>query len=1663
MSRRADSRQGGARAVARAVLICLFALTGLAATQTWAAEITYISVVGTWHDPVDTVPGSQPGDPVIANGDPTSTITWGTTAGQQSGYDFTATLPPPFTLPGPIPFFSLGNFQHRNFSVDEPWLTSVELDVVLELAVDGVPTGPLAFTFTFNHEETPNTPPPGESCPYPTPPGEGCTDRVTIVASADPTTFNVGGVDYTLQMSFLDNGSPVDEFITREGGTVNSSGLVGEFTLPPGLRVTKSGPTSMRLAEWGTFLLDVQNDGDSDAYDVTLLDRLPDSPTGGMCDTTPEVLSARVFAADGVTPVPGKGPLVQGSDYSLVYDGTTCELRFVTLSAASVIAIDERLVIAYRTQLDTDSEDGTVLTNVAGATAWFSDAASNPGRIAYLRNVTDGTVGIDDHEDAHAVAVDLPVLRFEKTVMNVTTGEDPATVATPGDVLRYRLYVENLSDVAVSGFRIVDELDDLNDPPVFAAGTLNVTTVPPGADTSNTNPAGGAAGTGLLDIGNLDIGGVGETVLIEFEARLAPSIANGRFVYNQSGFYTGGLQIAVSDDPNVNGQADPVIVGDEDPTQVLIESAPYFDVDKISTYLDGDPNVLLAGERLRYTITVRNTGTDSVTDASLRDALPAYTTYVAGSTTLNGNAIPDLAGGGFPLADGVQLQAPVDPTPGVLGVSTTPTADSAATLTFVVLVDPDVADATVISNQAFVSALTSSIVDQPSDDPRTAAVDDPTQDVVGNFPYIFPVKTAELLLDYDSPNIVDPGDVLRYTILVQNNGSVPATMARLADVVPTDTTYLADTLTLNGEPVGQPDGGVFPLEAGIWISSSDLTPPLPGPGEGVLSAREAATIRFDVQVNADVPRGTRITNQATVSTDERGDQLTDGDGNPATGPEPTVVVVGQAQQLTITKQVAVVGDGPALAGSTLEYLVTVRNTSAVPAFDVYVTDNLDEPTAGQLIYVPDSATLNGGAAGVSFADPVITANYSAEYGPLLPGRAFVLRFRAQIYDTAPIGTTVINEAYVTWNTDQTARAEVSIDVGGMVGSGILNGLVWHDADFDDVPDADEAPLEGWSVELRRNDELIVTATTDALGAYQIAGLEPNYLTEDRYDLTFRAPGAGSTTAALGMADSDFTNNLQRIYDIEVLSGSNLQNLNLPIDPNGVVYDALSRLPLAGATLRLVSSGSLTPLAADCFDDPSQQGQVTLGSGYYKFDLNFSDPSCPSGGSFILQVEGGPNYEPRVSELVPPTTDVTDAPFNVPFCPGTVFDAVPLTGVHCEVQASEFAPPLGAAAQTPATAYHLNLLLDSARIPGTSQIFNNHIPLDPVLNGLVTISKTTPMVNVTRGQMVPYRIMVRSSWPIDMPDVDVVDRYPTGFKYIEGSARLDGMPLEPVVADGELRWQGLTLSAEGEHTIELLLTPGAGIVEGEYTNRAHAALGLTGEPLSMQATATVRIIPDPTFDCTDVTGKVFDDKNRNGLQDDGEPGIPGTRLVTPTGLAALTDQHGRFHITCAITPREGRGSNFMLKLDDRTLPSGFRSSSKPFQIQRATRGKALHFSFGASIYRVVGLDVADAVFVPDGTELRPQWQPRLELLMTELEKAPAVLRLSYLADLEDPGLVERRVKMLTRLISDDWRRRDTDYRLAVEHEVFWRMGKPPQKDGRLAVDAQPRGSDGEERP
>ena len=551
-----------------------------------------------------------------------------------------------------------------------------------------------------------------------------------------------------------------------------------------------------------------------------------------------------------------------------------------------------------------------------------------------------------------------------------------------------------------------------------------------------------------------------------------------------------------------------------------------------------------------------------------------------------------------------------------------------------------------------------------------------------------------------------------------------ATDVVLVDDVPANTTYVANSVTLNGLPVWQPDGGISPLASGVAINSA-------GSVSGTIAAHSNAVVTFRVQVIAGVPTGTVISNQGYVSGNQLPTVPTDADGNAANGYQPTTIVVGSAQQVMITKEVFVVSGGAALPGGELEYTVSVTNTGTTSATNLVITDNLTS-LAGKATYVAGSATFNGTTTGVSYAASTLTANYATTYGDLLPGATATLRFRVLIANGLATGTRLTNTAQMAWNTPTlTATASVSIDIGGVSGSAMLNGQVWHDANLNKLYDAGDTNLAGWTVGLYRNNLLITSVTTDANGLYSFSGLEPTLTTVGRYELRFTAPGAGSNTASLGQGDSPFTNGPQRISDIIASSGANLQNLNLPITPNGAVYNSVQRTAVAGATLAMLNGATNTPLPSGCFDSPAQQNQITAADGFYKFDLNFSDASCPAGGTYLIKVTSpSSGYSAAPSQIIPPND--SSVPFSVPACPGSAVDAIPTTAEYCEVTASVSVPPSSISARTNGTTYHLYLTLSNGRVPGQSQVFNNHIPIDPVLDGAVAITKTSSLIERDQG-------------------------------------------------------------------------------------------------------------------------------------------------------------------------------------------------------------------------------------------------------------------------------------------------------------------------------------------
>jgi uncharacterized repeat protein (TIGR01451 family) len=604
-----------------------------------------------------------------------------------------------------------------------------------------------------------------------------------------------------------------------------------------------------------------------------------------------------------------------------------------------------------------------------------------------------------------------------------------------------------------------------------------------------------------------------------------------------------------------------------------------------------------------------------------------------------------------------------------------------------------------------------------------------------------------------------------------------------------------------------------------------------------------------------------------------------------------------------------------------------------------------------------------------------------------------------------------------------------------------------------VFDPGDTPMSGWRVELVHGGNVVATATTGADGSYAIHTVTPDY----NYSVRFINPGTGQIWG--GPVKNDGTTNpegtaievnAETIDNITVPSAGNVTGLDLPIDPSGVVYDSSTGNPVAGVTVSMNCPGIA---AGDVIGNALTQ--VTDATGVYAFFLKGSAPPGVFTCTFSVTGPSG-LYLPGLSSRIPVCTNTltVDSPLLGAPDPALVQDNVAApdaaqrtawnTSVACATNTSD-----GSFVSGSTSARYYDTLVLRTTVPASANLIDNNLPIDPILGGVIQVSKTTPLINVSRGDLVPYTITASNTSALALAGIDLDDLIPPGFKYRSGTASFDEdcdgpLPptaLEPIVHGRALTWPGHAYAATGAagacKRVKLMLVVGSGVGEGQYDNQAWAANGGTGARLSNLAVATVRVVSDPVFDCSDIIGKVFDDQNANGYEDQGEPGIANVRVATVNGLLVTTDHDGRFHVVCAVIPQAQRGSNFIMKLDERTLPSGYRLTTENPRDVRATRGKMVKLNFGATIHRVVRLELSDAAFQPGKTEPTPALAKALEKLPHTLRGKPSVLRLAYRKGADAPDLQRARLRALREGIERRWKETGCCYTLIFEEEFFER--------------------------
>jgi uncharacterized repeat protein (TIGR01451 family) len=242
----------------------------------------------------------------------------------------------------------------------------------------------------------------------------------------------------------------------------------------------------------------------------------------------------------------------------------------------------------------------------------------------------------------------------------------------------------------------------------------------------------------------------------------------------------------------------------------------------------------------------------------------------------------------------------------------------------------------------------------------------------------------------------------------------------------------------------------------------------------------------------------------------------------------------------------------------------------------------------------------------------------------------------------------------------------------------------------------------------------------------------------------------------------------------------------------------------------------------------------------------------------------------------------------------------LGGAGQPVAADEIVIPNAAAAN-----YRLSPNAPFERVPSnqTSVIATINQP------GLELI-KTGDRGAAEPGDIIIYRLLLRNVSDIPARDLEIRDTLPLGFKLVASSpkAALIGaggntpLTLTSVTTSGAVVTFKLPGELQPQQSLELIyaavISPDA--IRGTGRNLAISEGNSDeGRVFSNPASHLVRIRPGILSDCGTILGRVFVDKNFDGQQQPGEPGVPNAVIYMDDGNRITTDANGLFSLAYVI--------------------------------------------------------------------------------------------------------------------------------------------------------------------
>jgi len=589
-------------------------------------------------------------------------------------------------------------------------------------------------------------------------------------------------------------------------------------------------------------------------------------------------------------------------------------------NAAGVLPINASGTITYSVQVPANVAQGSLIANAALITSLGSGstpATPDPNTSNNSQNATSTLVN---------TSADLAIAKASSAAA-VTAGGLPFT---------YTLSVVNNGFSDAQNVAVSDAL------PQGIAFVSVVNTI--GVGFTCAGPAIGQSGTVTCAKGVMAAGETAQFVI----TALSPSDSVAATRTN-----TAVVQSSTSDPNSANNAAS---------VQTQIVTDANVTISKID-----NPDPVVAGANLTYTITVANAGPSHARNVTLSDAIPANTSFVA------------LAGSGI-FSACAHNNGNVTCPAGALGDG------ASATLTLTVKVNPD--------SPTGAAAISNTATAQWTDSDSTPGSVSATQTTTVNRQTDLSIKKS------DSPHAVQAGNQITYTITVKNDG--PST-ASAGGVVVTDAT---PANTTDVSVVGSGPFASCTLAQLHGAGCANSAPMAPG---------EQATLVYKVNVNPGTPTGF-ITNTATVAASPAGN-----DPNTSNNSAATQTAVGPHADLQLTKSsapVSVVAGGPAPGSGQINYTITYRNNGPSDAAGVNITDTVSAnlmAIAGATISAP-GLSCNGAAPapGAQFiCAPLANAFGSNAAGVLPTGASGTITYSVRVPASVASGTLIANAALIT--------------------------------------------------------------------------------------------------------------------------------------------------------------------------------------------------------------------------------------------------------------------------------------------------------------------------------------------------------------------------------------------------------------------------------------------------------------------------------------------------------------------------------------------------------------------------------------------------------------------------------------------------------------------------